>query len=195
LAQPFEIEAFRYYDNLALILDRAREFCKNANIFKLRGSTDGTFEYLELPRLAKVLPDICGNFTFLMDQFLVGGVFRVRPTRITTMLSTKAGGLLIWFDLALENDYAGGGSYIDNGSAYLSIKQGTEVNRIAFDVLTPKYMRSGEVRLTGIEFQAIVSTIFDDLNNYVRELAEEQLEFKERVGPALGAILKTWIKP
>jgi hypothetical protein len=195
LAQPFEIESFRYYDNLTLILDRAREFCKAANIFKLRGTTDRAFEYLELPRLSKVLPEICGTFKFLMDQFIVGDTFRVLPAKITVILSTKAVGLLIWFDLELEKAYQIGGSYIDKENAYLSISKGTGVNRIAFDVLAPQYKRGGEIRLTGKEFQVIVSAIFEDLNNYVRELSEEQMEFKERVGPALTAILTAWMKP
>ena len=68
------------------------------------------------------------------------------------------------------------------------------MNRIAFDVLAPAYVQGGEIRITGKEFQVIVSAMFDDLNNYMRELGEEQHEFKERVGPALEAGLKTWMK-
>ena len=199
LAQPFEVEAFEYYKNILLVLNKAQEFCKSANIFKLRGATVGNVEHLELPHLSLILPAICGDFKVLTGQRMVrGNAFRVGLLAVGAYLSTGAEPLQVALRLELEKAYTTGGSYSERLLINLFLAKGSEVNRIAFNFdrsSSFSYLGGADFRLTSKDFQAIVSAILDDLNNYASELAEEQRDFKETIAPALASILAQWPKP
>jgi hypothetical protein len=200
VAQPFEVEAFRYYDNLVLVLNRAQEFCGTTNIFKLRGEISGASEFLVLRKLASILPGACGDFKGLTNQIGDRDVLSVRLAKVIVYLVSQARALRVFITLDLKKAYAIGGSYTEPLHIELSLAKGSEVNKIGFDVrrnpgsYASPYLEGFEVRLTGKEFQGIVSAIFDDLNSYVLELGEEQKDFKERVGPALALILSAWVR-
>jgi hypothetical protein len=198
LARPFEVDSFQYYEYLVLILKRAQEFCRSTNIFKLRGEAIGAAEYLDLPQLASVLPGICGSFKVFTDYLIVGNVFAARPILVKSYLSTARDPLQVLLTLELKKAYSIGGSYAEQTKVALSLTKGSEVNKIGFDLIKsvefPSYFKGAEFRLTNKEFQAIASAIFDDLNNYVAELAEEEKRFREQFAPALVAILGPWMK-
>jgi hypothetical protein len=85
---------------------------------------------------------------------------------------------------------------MDRMSGELFLSSGSEVNKIGFGVARGEspYMIDFEIRLTGREFQQIVSAVLDDLSRYTNELAEEQRDFKERLAPQLAAVLGPWLK-
>ncbi len=189
LVQPFQVEAFEYYKNILLVLNKAQEFCKSANIFKLRGATVGNVEHLELPQLGLILPTICGEFKVLASHRMVrGNAFNVRLLAVRAHLSTGAEALQVVLRLELSKAYTTGGSYSEQQVITFTLSKGSEVNRIAFDFERSGpfgYLGGADFRLTSKDFQAIVSAILDDLNNYASELAEEQRDFKETIAPAL----------
>lgn len=197
LAHPFEVEAFRYYDNLSHVLKRAQDFCKATNIFQLRGATNGAISVLPTPQLNQTLVEITQNFRFFCGQLRRGDVLEVAPSTTRAFLSTRPEAVHIKFVLSLKRANVTGGTYMDTMSGELSLSPGSEVNKIRFNVARPAespYLMDFEIRLTGKEFQQVVSAILDDLNRYAAELAEEQRDFKERLGPQLAALLEPWTK-
>ncbi len=198
LAQPFEVEAFRYYDNLSEVLKRAQEFCKATNMFRLRGATNSDFAVLQMPKLGLALREVCADYRILTYGLGRGDVLQVRPIGVRTFLSTRVEAIHVALDLELTRAQRTGGTWTDHMKALLFLSGGSEVNKIGFTLNQPvesPYLLDFEVRLTGQQFQQIVSALLDDLNNYANELAEEQREFKERIAPQLAVILGPWIKP
>jgi hypothetical protein len=198
LAQPFEIEAFRYFDNLALVLGRAQEFCSMTNIFRLRGTADGNATYLALPKLGLLLPRIFKHFAEVTHLLEVGNTFQASPVAIRTFLTNRSPFLYILISVEVRKSHVTGGSYSENGPLELWLKAGSEINSIGFAPSTPlpyRYLKDAEARLSAKDFQQILSAILDDLNNYVTELATEQKDFRERIAPALETILSVWTKP
>lgn len=198
LAQPFEIESFRYCENLVLVLNRAQEFCSMTNIFRLRGTADGNATYLALPKVGLVLPRLFRNFREVAHQLEGGDVFQASPTSTRTYLMNRMQFLYVLIAVEVRKAYAIGGSYSENVPVELRLKAGSEINSIGFAASTPlpyTYLKDIEVRLTAKDFQEVISAILDDINNYATELATEQKEFRERIAPALGTIMSVWTKP
>jgi hypothetical protein len=194
LAEPFEVESFEYYKNLVLVLTKAKEFCTATNIFKLRGWSNGQFEVLLLPKLTSTLHAICGEFRSVTQQLIVGNTFKVHIIESDAYLTTANGVLKVLFDLRLERAYSVGGSYKESADVESTLAAGDEVNMIGLETRTSKHdlIRDVQFRLTGKQFKEIVSALFEDLNHYANELAEEQRDFGEQIAPALKAIINRW---
>lgn len=192
LAEPFEMESFEYFTNLSVVLSKARDFCISANIFRLRGATNGQIALLPLPQLSRKLREVCSDYAVITDRLLTGDVFKVRIIEAPAFLSTSVAGLHITLSLGLINSDHVGGSYVRAANAELLLAKGTEVNKIGFDVKSDYYLPAFEVRLSGREFKELISAIFDDLTAYATELADEQHEFRNDVQPALSEILSRW---
>ncbi len=196
LADPFDLEAFRYYENLAQVLKRAQNFCASANIFQLRGATNGPFSVLRMPRLNLALQDVTENFKFPCTQLeRAQGVLKATATS-ATYLVTKPEALHVKIEFVLSRARVTGGTYSDRMSAGLALSSGSEVNKIGFGVVTAEspFLQSFEIRLTGEEFEKIVSALLDDLSQYTADLANEQRRFKEQIAPQLDAVLRAWAK-
>lgn len=198
VAQPFELEAFQYYEHLVQILKRAQDFCASANIFQLRSATNGKFSVLPMPRLNTAIQEVTENFAFLCGSLQrVRDVIKTTPSQVATYLSTEPSALHVKLALNLTRARSAGGTYVDTMVAVLVLASGSEVNRIGFDISRPAespFLEDFDIRLTGKEFQQIVSAILDDVNHYTTELAGEQRDFKERLGPQLSAVLGNWMK-
>jgi hypothetical protein len=149
-----------------------------------------------MPGLNQALLEITENFGFFCGQLRRGDVIEVSPSTVQSFLSTKAEAVNIQFVLSLKRARVTGGSYMDRMSGELFLSSGSEVNKIGFGVARGEspYMIDFEIRLTGREFQQIVSAVLDDLSRYTNELAEEQRDFKERLAPQLAAVLGPWLK-
>jgi hypothetical protein len=94
LAHPFEPEAFQYYENLTQVLKRAQDFCASANIFLLRGATNGRFSVLPMPQVNLVLQEITRQFESLCNEFeRVQSVITATASGVKTFLSTSPHGL------------------------------------------------------------------------------------------------------
>jgi hypothetical protein len=198
LAHPFDPEAFRYYENLTHVLKRAQSFCAGTNIFQLRGASNGVISVLPMPQLNQTLVEITQNFRFFCGQLRRGDILEVVPSTTGAFLSTKPEAVHVKFVLSLKRAQVTGGTYMDRMSGELSLSPGSEVNKIGFNVARPAespYLMDFEIRLTGKEFQQVVSAVLDDLNRYATELAEEQRDFKERLAPQLAAVFDRWMKP
>jgi hypothetical protein len=193
LSQPFEVESFHYFDGLLRVLKSAQDFCKATNIFRLRGVIDVTYGQLELPRLASILYEISKHFAVITEQLVRHDVFQVRLVSFQFYLSTTSAPLSGLLRLELRTSDHVGGSYGQASDVHLVLTEGSEVNVLAFGARMlaefPYRLNGMEFRVTATEFKAIASAIFDDLNDYVTDLAQEQKDFKEQVGPALTAIL------
>jgi hypothetical protein len=195
LAHPFDLEAFRYYENLTQVLKRAQEFCASAKIFQLRGATNGAFSVLPMPRLNVALQEVTENFEFLCGELQrAQSVIKSTVSKTGTYLSTKPAALHVKLVFNLTRTRSIGGTYADAMAAELALSSGSEVNKIGFQVAPPAespFLRDFEIRITAKEFQQVVSGILDDVNQYVTELAEEQQHFKERLVPQLSALTGT----
>lgn len=194
LAQPFEPEAFRYYENLSQVLNRAQDFCASANVFRLRGSTNSAVSVLPMPQLNLALAEITKDFEFSCKQLeRAQDVLKATATSKTYSV-TKPEALHVRLAFSLTRARAVGGTFSDAMSAGLALSPGSEVNKIGFNVLTAEspFIQSFEIRLTAAEFEKIVSALLDDLNQYATELANEQRQFKEQIAPQLDSVLQAW---
>lgn len=197
LAQPFDLEAFQYYECLNKVLKQAQDYCTSARIFQLRGANNGAFSVLRMPALNLALQHVTRDFEFSCGQLRrAQGIIKVAATS-TSYLVTKAEGLHVSLAFALTRARSTGGTYLDDMTAGLALSSGSEVNKVGFNVVTAEspFVQSFEIRITGNEFEQILSALLDDLNKYTADLANEQQQFKEEIAPQFDAVLRTWAKP
>jgi hypothetical protein len=200
LAQPFDLEAFRYFENLSRILARAQTFCVTSNIFKLRGRRveNWGYELLLLPKTGLALRQISNDFDVLTTA-LCGqrDVIGAHVSKALAFLRTGARTLHIGLALDVDRAFSMGGSSTENKHVTLCLTSGSEVNRVGFDVVQPTSVSALpglDLRLTATEFHALVSALLEDLNGYTKELADEEQTFRNQVAPALDRILAEWTK-
>ena len=197
LARPFEVEAFRYYENLSQVLRRAQDFCASTKIFQLRGAKNDTFSVLPMPQLDIALREVTEDFQILCGELQrAQDVISATTSRSATYLLTIPPAVRIRLGFDLTRARITGGTWADTMAAELVLSPGSEVNKIGFNVARAEspFLRDFEIRITAKEFQRVVSAILDDVNNYVTELGEEQKHFKERLAPQLVALLEPWTK-
>lgn len=197
LARPFEVEAFRYYDNLSRVLLRAQDFCVATKIFQLRGAKNDTFSVLPMPQLSTALREVTEDFQFLCGELRrAQDVISATTSRTASYLLTMPPALRIGLGFNLTRARSSGGTWADTMAAELALSPGSEVNKIGFNVARAEspFLRDFEIRITAKEFQRVVSAILDDVNSYVTELGEEEKHFKERLAPQLAALLERWTK-
>ena len=131
LARPFDLEAFRYYENLTQVLERAKSFCASAKIFQLRGATNGTFSVLPMPRLNIALKEVTESFEFLCGELQrAQSVIKATASKTATYLSTRPSALHVKLVFNLTRARSIGGTYSEAMAADLALSSGSEVNKI-----------------------------------------------------------------
>jgi hypothetical protein len=191
VVRPFDVDAFRYFDNLAATIFAAREFCKIANVFQLRARTVNGIEYLPLPKFAQSL-NVLFNET---NAFRAGE----RPPHIVELtigeteayLSSGKENLSVVVPIRIRESVLVGRILTSNDRFELILGEGSSVNRIVFRAgRQPASLNLTEVDilLLGDDFRKLTESLLSDLEDYIRELSEEQRSFRDRFAPALLGI-------
>jgi hypothetical protein len=200
LAQPLDLEAFRYYETLLQVLTKARDFCAVSNIFRLRGNhiKPWGYELLPLPGAGAVLQKITRDFDVLTGALLnQDRVIRARVTEVAAWLRTGMPPLQVGVGFEVTMATSMGESYAEGGHAMLSLAAGSEINRIAFEIVQPTSvprLPGLDLMLTATQFHDLVSAMLQDISAYAKELAEEEHDFRVRIAPALEQVLSSWTK-
>ena len=198
IARPFELEAFRYYDQLCSVLDSAREFCDSKNIFTLRGEYSDGKGSLLLPKVSPVLRSLLKNSGALVDDFQDQDTIAVSVVHATAVLTTNRERLYVHVLVQANKTDHMGGTYTRGGIYGLALAVGTQVNRIGFRIdQRPErsFARDFEIMLNSDEFKKFVLAIYSDLTDYANELLKEQGEFKDEIRPALEQVLSALRRP